>query len=171
MVIGIQNSPGSTLMTLADMSVITAEVQVDETDIVNVKLGQPAEVTIDAIPKKIFKESSAKSATTPSCAPPASLLRSRRRQPGSKRLQSGRDFAGSAAESAAWSFRHRQDHDGHAQQRAHHSHPGLTVRSQADSRHQGTVKAQCRPPLRASDQFADRRKPKSRASSSFATKK
>ena len=53
-VIGIQNSPGSTLMTIADMSVITAEVKVDETDIVNVKLGQPADVTIDAIPKKSF---------------------------------------------------------------------------------------------------------------------
>src|SRR5215467_5424106 len=54
-VIGIQNSPGSTLMTIADMAVITAEVKVDETDIVNVKLGQPAEVTIDAIPKKTFQ--------------------------------------------------------------------------------------------------------------------
>src|SRR5437868_8628363 len=54
-VIGIQNSPGSTLMTIADMSVITAEVRVDETDIVNVKLGQPAEVSIDAIPRKAFK--------------------------------------------------------------------------------------------------------------------
>jgi HlyD family secretion protein len=54
-VMGIQNAPGSTLMTLADMSTITAEVQVDETDIVNVQLGQPAQVTIDAIPKKIFK--------------------------------------------------------------------------------------------------------------------
>jgi HlyD family secretion protein len=54
-VIGIQNSPGSTLMSIADMAVITAEVKVDETDIVNVKLGQPAEVTIDAIPKKSFK--------------------------------------------------------------------------------------------------------------------
>ena len=53
-VIGIQNAMGSTLMTIADMSVITAEVKVDETDIVNVHLGQPAEVTIDAIPKKIF---------------------------------------------------------------------------------------------------------------------
>src|SRR5580698_862690 len=53
-VMGIQNSPGSTLMTLADMSVITAEVKVDETDIVNVRLGQPADVTIDAIPHKIF---------------------------------------------------------------------------------------------------------------------
>jgi HlyD family secretion protein len=53
-VIGIQNAQGSTLMTIADMAVITAEVKVDETDIVNVRLGQPAEVTIDAIPKKVF---------------------------------------------------------------------------------------------------------------------
>jgi HlyD family secretion protein len=53
-VIGIQNSPGSTLMTIADMSVITSEVKVDETDIVNVRLGQPADVTIDAIPHKVF---------------------------------------------------------------------------------------------------------------------
>ncbi len=54
-VIGIQNSPGSTLMTIADLGVITAEVKVDETDIVNVKLEQSTEVTIDAIPGKIFK--------------------------------------------------------------------------------------------------------------------
>ena len=54
-VIGIQNAPGSTLMTIADMSVITAEVKVDETDIVNVRLGQPADVTVDAIPAKVFK--------------------------------------------------------------------------------------------------------------------
>ena len=53
-VMGIQNAPGSTLMTLADMSVITSEVKVDETDIVNVQLGQHAEVTIDAIPRKVF---------------------------------------------------------------------------------------------------------------------
>jgi len=53
-VVGIQNALGSTLMTIADMSVITAEVKVDETDIVNVRLGQPAEVTIDAIPRKTF---------------------------------------------------------------------------------------------------------------------
>jgi len=53
-VIGIQNALGSTLMTLADMSVITAEVKVDETDIVNVHIGQNADVTIDAIPKKVF---------------------------------------------------------------------------------------------------------------------
>jgi len=54
-VVGIQNAEGSTLMTLADMSVITAEVKVDETDIVNVALGQIADVTVDALPGKIFK--------------------------------------------------------------------------------------------------------------------
>jgi HlyD family secretion protein len=52
---GIQNSQGSFLMTLSDMSVVTAEVKVDETDIVNVKMGQDADVTIDAVPGKIFK--------------------------------------------------------------------------------------------------------------------
>ena len=52
---GIQNSNGSFLMTLSDMSVVTAEVKVDETDIVNVKLGQEADVTIDAVPGKVFK--------------------------------------------------------------------------------------------------------------------
>ena len=54
-VMGIQNSPGSTLMTVADMGVITAEVQVDETDIVNITTGQEAEVTIDAMPNQTFK--------------------------------------------------------------------------------------------------------------------
>jgi HlyD family secretion protein len=52
---GIQNSPGSTLMTIGDTSIITAEVKVDESDIVNVQLGQLAEVTIDAMPKQKFK--------------------------------------------------------------------------------------------------------------------
>ena len=51
---GIQNSNGSFLMTLSDMSVVTAEVKVDETDIVNVRMGQDADVTIDAVPGKIF---------------------------------------------------------------------------------------------------------------------
>jgi HlyD family secretion protein len=52
---GIQNTEGSTLMTLADMSVVTAEVKVDETDIVNIVLGQPAEVTVDALPGRVFR--------------------------------------------------------------------------------------------------------------------
>jgi HlyD family secretion protein len=53
-VVGIQNAQGSTLMTLADLSVITAEVKVDETDIVNVAMGQPVDVTVDALPGKVF---------------------------------------------------------------------------------------------------------------------
>jgi len=54
-VMGMQNATGSFIMTLSDMSIVTAEVKVDETDIVNVKLGQEADVTIDAVPGKIFK--------------------------------------------------------------------------------------------------------------------
>ena len=54
-VVGIQNAEGSTLMTLADMSVITAEVKVDETDVVNIKIGQSTEVSIDALPGRTFK--------------------------------------------------------------------------------------------------------------------
>ncbi len=52
---GIQNSPASLIMTIADMSLITAEVKVDETDIVNVKMGQVGDINIDAIPNKTFK--------------------------------------------------------------------------------------------------------------------
>lgn len=52
---GIQNTSGSLLFQVSDLSVITAEVMVDETDIVNVKMSQPADVLIDAIPNKTFK--------------------------------------------------------------------------------------------------------------------
>jgi HlyD family secretion protein len=52
---GIQNAEGSFLMTISDMSVVTAEVKVDETDITNVREGQPAAVTIDALPGKQFR--------------------------------------------------------------------------------------------------------------------
>ena len=52
---GIQNAEGSFLMTISDMSIVTAEVKVDETDITNVRDGDQADVTIDAIPGKAFK--------------------------------------------------------------------------------------------------------------------
>ena len=52
---GITNTNGSFLMTLSDMSIVTAEVKVDETDIVAVKIGQDADVSIDAVPGKVFK--------------------------------------------------------------------------------------------------------------------
>jgi HlyD family secretion protein len=51
---GVQNSSASLIMTIADMSVITAEVKVDESDIVNVKPGQPVEITIDALTGRKF---------------------------------------------------------------------------------------------------------------------
>jgi HlyD family secretion protein len=52
---GIQNAEGSFLMTISDMSIVTSEVKVDETDITNVRQGNPADVSIDAIPGKVFK--------------------------------------------------------------------------------------------------------------------
>ncbi|MGN6593184.1 MAG: efflux RND transporter periplasmic adaptor subunit [Terriglobales bacterium] len=53
-VMGIQNSPGSVIMRVADMSVVTAEVMVDESDIANVKIGQPTSITIDAFGDQKF---------------------------------------------------------------------------------------------------------------------
>ena len=53
-VIGTMNNAGTVLLTVADMSVIEAEVEVDETDIPTVLLGQKAKVTIDAMPGKSF---------------------------------------------------------------------------------------------------------------------
>ena len=52
---GIQGTAGSSILTISDMSVVTAEVKVDETDITSVRNGEPVDVTIDAIPDKIFK--------------------------------------------------------------------------------------------------------------------
>jgi HlyD family secretion protein len=54
MVPGIQNSSGSYLMTISDMSVVTSEVMVDETDIINIRNGQAATITIDALPGQTF---------------------------------------------------------------------------------------------------------------------
>jgi HlyD family secretion protein len=53
-VVGTMNNPGTVLLTIADMSVIEAEVEVDETDIPNVQLGQRTKVTIDAVEDKTF---------------------------------------------------------------------------------------------------------------------
>jgi len=53
-VIGTMNNAGTVLLTIADMSVIQAEVDVDETDIPTLRMGQPAKVTIDAMPGQSF---------------------------------------------------------------------------------------------------------------------
>ena len=54
-VVGTMNNAGTVLLTIADMSVIQGEVEVDETNIPNVVLGQRAKITIDAIPDRSFK--------------------------------------------------------------------------------------------------------------------
>ena len=53
--IGTMNNAGTVLLTIADMSVIDAEIEVDETDIPTVTLGQVARVTIDAVPDRSFR--------------------------------------------------------------------------------------------------------------------
>jgi HlyD family secretion protein len=54
-IVGTMNNAGTVLLTVADMSVIQAEIEVDETDIPTVSLGQPAVITIDAVPNRTFK--------------------------------------------------------------------------------------------------------------------
>jgi HlyD family secretion protein len=54
-VVGTMNNAGTVLLEIADMSVIEAEVEVDETDIPTVELGQAASVTIDAVPDRTFR--------------------------------------------------------------------------------------------------------------------
>jgi HlyD family secretion protein len=54
-VTGTMNNAGTVLLELADMGVIQAEVEVDETNVPHVQIGQPAKITIDAIPDKSFK--------------------------------------------------------------------------------------------------------------------
>ena len=54
-VIGTMNNAGTVLLTIADMSVVQAEVEVDETSVPMVAVGQPAKVTIDAVPDRSFK--------------------------------------------------------------------------------------------------------------------
>jgi HlyD family secretion protein len=54
-VVGTMNNAGTVLLTIADMSVLEAEIEVDETDIPDVALGQVAKVTIDAVPNREFK--------------------------------------------------------------------------------------------------------------------
>ncbi len=49
-IMGTLNNPGTVLMTIADLSTIEAEVEVDETEVVSIEMGQSAKVTLDAFP-------------------------------------------------------------------------------------------------------------------------
>ena len=52
---GIMSNPQATLMTIADLSVIQAELKVDETDVVNLALGNKAQIKVDALPDMVFE--------------------------------------------------------------------------------------------------------------------
>ena len=70
-VTGTMNNPGTVLLTIADMSVLETEVEVDETDIPTVKIGQAAKVTIDAIPNQTFTAKVTEIGNSPIQAPGA----------------------------------------------------------------------------------------------------
>lgn len=53
-VVGTMNNPGTILMTIADLSEMEVEVEVDETDVISVALGQRAEVKVDALPNQVL---------------------------------------------------------------------------------------------------------------------
>ena len=53
-IIGTMNNAGTVLLTISDMSIVDAEMEVDETDIPRVKLGQKAKLTLDAFPGKKY---------------------------------------------------------------------------------------------------------------------
>ncbi len=54
-IVGTMNNPGTVLLTIADLSIMEVEVEVDETDVVNVKIGQTSRVKVDAFPDQVFK--------------------------------------------------------------------------------------------------------------------
>ena len=54
-VVGTMNNAGTVLLTIADMSVIETEIEVDETDIPFIRVGQPARISIDALPNQTFQ--------------------------------------------------------------------------------------------------------------------
>jgi HlyD family secretion protein len=135
-VVGIQNAEGSTLMTLADMSVITAEVKVDETDIVNIALGQSADVSVDALPGKIFKGHVTEVGDQ-------ALLRTTgvATSQSTTGTEEAKDFKvvvtldQVSRRSSPRPLLHRQDHHRAQAEHAHHPHPGAGgARSQRKTR-------------------------------------
>ena len=122
---GIQNSPASTVMTVADMSLITAEVKVDETDIVNVKLGQTCRCFHRRNTQQNFqgprhrnREYGDTSLHWFGCVAERGL------QPGSERFQSGRGAERSAGRDSARSLLHGQGDHSHSEPGSEYSDPG-----------------------------------------------
>ena len=111
-VIGTMNNAGTVLLTLADMSVIQAEVEVDETNIPNVQLGQKAKITIDAIPDRIVQGTRHRDRQQPD---PGGGRRGH--HDAGDELQGGRHARRAGARRPARLHLHGRHHDGHAQRR------------------------------------------------------
>jgi HlyD family secretion protein len=111
-VIGTMNNAGTVLLELADMGVIQAEVEVDETNVPHVQIGQPAKITIDAIPERTFKGHVSEIGNSPIQAAGAR----RRRHPGDQ-FQGLGDPRRAGARRAPRLHLHRRHHDRHAQGR------------------------------------------------------
>ena len=119
-VIGTMNNAGTVLMTIADMSVVEAVMEVDETDVPAVKVGQRANVTIDAYPNKTFP-----GLVTEVGVESDQAKRNQRRERHRGRQLRGQDpDRESAAGSAAGILRIRRHHHRHASESAGHPDPG-----------------------------------------------
>ncbi len=115
--IGTMNNAGTVLLTIADMSIIEAELEVDETDIPNLQMGQTAKVTIDAIPDKTFTAKVTEIGNSPIQATAAAATRATNFKV--VVTLDGRDPRG-----AARVHLHGRHHDGHAQGRGRDPDPG-----------------------------------------------
>ena len=105
-VVGTMNNAGSQLLTIADMSVIEAEVEVDETDIPFVALGQQAKITIDAVEDRTFKGHVTEIGNSPIQA------NSQQRRTAAGDDVQGRDHAGrGGAQHPPGLHLHRRNHD------------------------------------------------------------
>ena len=111
-VVGTMNNAGSVLLTIADMSIIEAEVEVDETDIPTVTLGQTAKVTIDAVPDRTFRGH----VTEIGNSPIQTLDAEHRTAPGDD-VQGGDHARRGGARRPARLHLHGRDHDGDAEER------------------------------------------------------
>ena len=110
-VIGIQNQPGTTLMTISDLGAINAEVKVAEADVLRVVVGQAAVVTLEALPGKQFPGKVVEIG--------ASALPVSRHRRGGARVQGRRPARPAGPRPAARAHLRRRDRDQRAHQRPH----------------------------------------------------
>ena len=149
-VIGTMNNAGTVLLTLADMGVIQAEVEVDETNIPHVTVGQLAKVTIDALPDQTFNGHVTEIGNSPDSGD-----RRGGRIPTGHELQGRRRDRRRHPERAARIHLHGRHHDGHEKGRSGRPdsggrRPGAAVRRQRPGREGAAGRPQA-PPVRGRD--------------------